>query len=72
MGKIYFPPPKLARRERGSSGQSVSTNFVADCREIAQERKRKNVTPSSLRFGVSSTIAPDQSACETSLCYCKT
>ena len=40
-GKIYFPPFKLARRQRRPLGQSVSTNFVADCREIARERKRK-------------------------------
>ena len=72
-GKIYFPPFKLARRQRGPLGQSVSTNFVADCREIARERKRKKyITPSSLFFRVSSSTALDQSACEKSLCYCKT
>ena len=40
-GKIYFPPFKLARRQRRPLGQSVSTNFVADCTEIARGRKRK-------------------------------
>ena len=69
-GKDLFPPFKLARR-RGPLGQSVSTNFVADCREIARERKRKTyITPSSLFFRVSSSTALDQSACEKSLCYC--
>ena len=70
-GKIYFSPFKLARRQRGPLGQSLSTNFVADCREIARERKRKTyITPSSLFFRVSSSTALDQSACEKSLCYC--
>ena len=72
-GKIYSLPFKLARRQRRPLGQSVSTNFVADCREIARERKRKTyITPSSLFFRVSSSTALDQSACEKSLCYCKT
>ena len=42
-GKIYFSPFKLARRQRGPLGQSVLTYFAADCREIARERKRKNI-----------------------------
>ena len=42
-GKIYFPPFKLARRQTGPLGQSVPTNFVADCRKIARERKRKKI-----------------------------
>ena len=72
-GKIYIPPFKLARGQRGPLGQSVSTNFVADCRDIARERKRKEyITPSSLFFRVSSSTALDQSACEKSFCYCKT
>ena len=72
-GKDLFPPFKLARRQRGPLGQSVSTNFVADCREIARERKsKKYITLSSLFFRVSSSTALDQSACEKSLCYCKT
>ena len=41
--KIYFSPFKLARRQRRPLGQSVSTNFVADCRKIARERKRKKI-----------------------------
>ena len=71
-GKIYFSPFKLARRQRGPLGQSLSTNFVADCRKIARERKRKKYITPSLYFRVSSTIALDQSACKKSLCYCKT
>ena len=42
-GKIYFSPFKLARRQRGPLGQSVSINFVADCRKIARGRKRKKI-----------------------------
>ena len=42
-GKIYFSPFKLARRQRRPLGQNVSTYFVADCRKIARERKRKNI-----------------------------
>ena len=33
-GKFYFPFFKSAKRRKGPLGQSVSTNFVADCRKV--------------------------------------
>ena len=38
-GKPYFPLLKLAKRQRRPLGQSVSTNFVANCSQWEQRQK---------------------------------
>ena len=63
-GKDLFPPFKVGETSDQFCGRLQGNR--------PREKEKKNITLSSLHFRVSSSTALDQSACEKSLCYCKT